>query len=221
MDIHLKTLTQLASDLENGDFTSVALTEALLDRIASLNDKLNAFVTVTGPEALAAAARADEARKSGKGGLLNGLPIIHKDIFCTRGVKTTCGSKMLENFISPYDATVVEKIAAAGAVVLGKSNMDEFAMGPESVEARVFAGRFVGWLGCVRCGEICTGGNRNGYRRVHSPTGGADRNGRAETNLWPCIALRHDRVRVEPGSGRRYYTLIRGCRPLAWCNGWF
>ena len=129
MDIHLKTLTQLASDLENGDFTSVALTEALLDRIASLNGKLNAFVTVTGPEALAAAARADEARKSGKGGLLNGLPIIHKDIFCTRGVKTTCGSKMLENFISPYDATVVEKIAAAGAVVLGKSNMDEFAMG--------------------------------------------------------------------------------------------
>ena len=129
MDIHLKTLTELASGLENGDFTSVALTEALLDRIASLNDKLNAFVTVTGAEALAAAARADEARTSGKGGRLNGLPIIHKDIFCTRGVKTTCGSKMLENFISPYDATVVEKIAAAGAVVLGKSNMDEFAMG--------------------------------------------------------------------------------------------
>ena len=129
MDIHLKTLTELASGLENGDFTSVALTEALLDRIASLNDKLNAFVTVTGAEALAAAARADEARTSGKGGRLNGLPIIHKDIFCTRGVKTTCGSKMLDNFISPYDATVVEKIAAAGAVVLGKSNMDEFAMG--------------------------------------------------------------------------------------------
>ena len=129
MDIHLKTLTELAAGLENGDFSSVALTEALLDRIASLDDKLNAFVTVTGPEALAAAARADEVRKSGKGGLLNGLPIIHKDIFCTRGVKTTCGSKMLENFISPYDATVVEKIAAAGAVVLGKSNMDEFAMG--------------------------------------------------------------------------------------------
>jgi len=129
MDIHLKTLTELASGLENGDFTSVALTEALLDRIASLDDKLNAFVTVTGAEALAAAARADEARASGKGGLLNGLPVIHKDIFCTRGIKTTCGSKMLDNFISPYDATVVEKIAAAGAVVLGKSNMDEFAMG--------------------------------------------------------------------------------------------
>ena len=129
MDIHLQTLTELASGLENGDFTSVALTEALLDRIASLDDKLNAFVTVTGADALSAAARADAARASGKGGLLNGLPIIHKDIFCTRGVKTTCGSKMLDNFISPYDATVVEKIAAAGAVVLGKANMDEFAMG--------------------------------------------------------------------------------------------
>jgi len=129
MDIHLQTLTELASGLENGDFTSVALTEALLDRIASLDDKLNAFVTVTSADALSAAARADAARASGKGGLLNGLPIIHKDIFCTRGVKTTCGSKMLDNFISPYDATVVEKIAAAGAVVLGKANMDEFAMG--------------------------------------------------------------------------------------------
>jgi len=129
MDIHLQTLTELASGLENGDFTSVALTEALLDRIASLDDKLNAFVTVTAADALSAAARADAARASGKGGLLNGLPIIHKDIFCTRGVKTTCGSKMLDNFISPYDATVVEKIAAAGAVVLGKANMDEFAMG--------------------------------------------------------------------------------------------
>jgi aspartyl-tRNA(Asn)/glutamyl-tRNA(Gln) amidotransferase subunit A len=129
MDMHQQTMTELALGLANGDFTSVELTEALLDRIDSLNDKLNAFVTVTSTEALAAAELADQARASGKGGVLNGLPIIHKDIFCTRGVKTTCGSKMLDNFISPYDATVVEKLAAAGAVVLGKSNMDEFAMG--------------------------------------------------------------------------------------------
>jgi aspartyl-tRNA(Asn)/glutamyl-tRNA(Gln) amidotransferase subunit A len=129
MEIHQQTLSELAKGLANGDFTSLAITEALLDRIASLDDKLNAFVTVTADEALAAAARADSAKAAGNGGLLNGLPIIHKDIFCTRGVKTTCGSKMLDNFISPYDATVVAKIAAAGAVVLGKSNMDEFAMG--------------------------------------------------------------------------------------------
>jgi aspartyl-tRNA(Asn)/glutamyl-tRNA(Gln) amidotransferase subunit A len=129
MDMHLQTMTELAAGLERGDFTSVELTESLLQRIVAHNEKLNAFVTVTTDEALAAAARADEARSSGAGGVLNGLPIIHKDIFCTRGVKTTCGSKMLDNFISPYDATVVEKLADAGAVVLGKSNMDEFAMG--------------------------------------------------------------------------------------------
>ena len=129
MELHQQTLTELTAGLERGDFTSVELTESLLQRIAAHNGKLNAFVTVTGDKALAAAARADELRASGSGGALNGLPIIHKDIFCTRGVKTTCGSKMLDNFISPYDATVVEKLADAGAVVLGKSNMDEFAMG--------------------------------------------------------------------------------------------
>jgi aspartyl-tRNA(Asn)/glutamyl-tRNA(Gln) amidotransferase subunit A len=129
MELYLQTLTELTAGLERGDFTSVELTESLLQRIAAHNDKLNAFVTITGDDALAAAGRADEARASGSGGVLNGLPIIHKDIFCTRGIKTTCGSKMLDNFISPYDATVVEKLADAGAVVLGKSNMDEFAMG--------------------------------------------------------------------------------------------
>jgi aspartyl-tRNA(Asn)/glutamyl-tRNA(Gln) amidotransferase subunit A len=129
MDLHAQTLTELAAGLEKAEFTSVELTEALLDRIAQHNDKLNAFVTVTAEEALEAAARADAARRAGKIGALNGLPIIHKDIFCTRGVKTTCGSKMLDNFISPYDATVVEKLADAGAVMLGKANMDEFAMG--------------------------------------------------------------------------------------------
>lgn len=129
MAVHLQTLTELAAGLANREFTSVELTEELLARIDAHNDTLNTFVTVTADEALAAAARADDALAAGTGGVLNGLPIIHKDIFCTRGIKTSCGSKMLDNFISPYDATVVERMAAAGAVVLGKSNMDEFAMG--------------------------------------------------------------------------------------------
>jgi aspartyl-tRNA(Asn)/glutamyl-tRNA(Gln) amidotransferase subunit A len=128
-DLYTQTLSELSAGLENGEFTSLELTEALLGRIAAHNDKLNAFVTITADEALAAATRADAARAAGSAGVLNGLPIIHKDIFCTRGVKTSCGSKMLDNFISPYDATVVEKIQQAGAVVLGKANMDEFAMG--------------------------------------------------------------------------------------------
>ncbi len=129
MEIHARSLTALAAGLEHGEFTSVELTEALLARIDRLDGELNALITVTADEAMAAAERADRSRAAGEGGALNGLPIIHKDIFCTRGVRTTCGSKMLDNFISPYDATVVERLAAAGAVVLGKANMDEFAMG--------------------------------------------------------------------------------------------
>lgn len=128
-DLHLQTLTQLAAGLERGDFSSLELTETLLSRIESFDPGLNAFITVTAPQALAAASRADDARAAGRAGVLNGLPMVHKDIFCTQGVLTTCGSRMLENFVSPYDATVVERFAAAGAVVLGKTNMDEFAMG--------------------------------------------------------------------------------------------
>jgi aspartyl-tRNA(Asn)/glutamyl-tRNA(Gln) amidotransferase subunit A len=129
MGLHTKTMAELAAGLENGEFTSVELTQAMLDRIAAHDDKLNALLTVTGEEALAAAARADADRAAGKAGPMNGLPIIHKDIFCTRGIRTTCGSKMLDNFISPYDATIVERLADSGVVVLGKANMDEFAMG--------------------------------------------------------------------------------------------
>ncbi len=126
---HTQTLAQLAQGLENGDFTSVEIVQALLERIAAHDSELNAFITITADEALEAAERADALRSNGETGVLNGLPLLHKDIFCTRGVLTTCGSRMLENFVSPYDATVVERLAAAGAVMLGKTNMDEFAMG--------------------------------------------------------------------------------------------
>ncbi len=129
MDLHSQTLTQLKDGLGRGDFSSLELTQALLDRIAAHGEELNAFITVMRDAALENAKQADAARAGGNAGVLNGLPIVHKDIFCTRDVLTTCGSRMLENFVSPYDATIVERMAAAGAVVLGKTNMDEFAMG--------------------------------------------------------------------------------------------
>ena len=127
--LHVRTVAELARGIRDGEFTASELTEALLERIRGFNESLNAFITVTGEQALARAAAADRARKSGSAPLLNGVPIVHKDLFCTAGALTTCGSRMLANFVSPYDATVVERLKNAGAVTLGKTNMDEFAMG--------------------------------------------------------------------------------------------
>lgn len=127
--MHDKTLAQQAALLASGEIKSVELVEHYLQRIERLNATLNAYLTIDAEGALAAAARADEQRQQGNAGLLTGIPIAHKDIFCTQGLKTTCGSRMLENFVAPYNATVVDKLNVAGLVTLGKANMDEFAMG--------------------------------------------------------------------------------------------
>ena len=127
--VHARTLAELAKGLDSGEFSSRELTTALLERIDTHAESLNAFITVTADLAMEQADRADQARASGDAGPLCGLPIVHKDLFCTKGVLTTCGSHILENFVSPYDATVVQRLTDAGAVMLGKTNMDEFAMG--------------------------------------------------------------------------------------------
>jgi aspartyl-tRNA(Asn)/glutamyl-tRNA(Gln) amidotransferase subunit A len=125
----LPTIAGLARQLEAREVSSRELTQAALDRIAASQPVLNAFITVTPERALAAADAADARRARGEAGPLLGIPLAHKDIFCTAGVLTTCASRMLADFISPYDATVVERLAAAGVVAVGKTNMDEFAMG--------------------------------------------------------------------------------------------
>ena len=122
-------IASLAKSLARKEFSSVELTGAYLSRIAAHNPALNAYVTVTAEQALAQAAAADTARTKGTAGPWAGVPFAHKDIFCTHGVRTACGSRMLDNFIAPYDATVVERMRDAGLVMLGKTNMDEFAMG--------------------------------------------------------------------------------------------
>ncbi len=127
--MHHKTLAELSVGLAAGEYSSVELTTHFLDRIQSLDGKLNSFITVTAEGALELARAADQRIAAGNAGPLTGIPMAHKDIFCTKGVRTSCGSRMLDNFISPYDATVVSKLADAGMVMLGKTNMDEFAMG--------------------------------------------------------------------------------------------
>lgn len=124
-----KTAAELSASLAAKEVSSEELTRAYLDRIGSLNGQLNAYITVCEEGALQQARAADEKRAAGDNSPLLGVPIAHKDIFCTNGVTTTCGSRMLHNFIAPYDATVVDNFNKAGAVLLGKTNMDEFAMG--------------------------------------------------------------------------------------------
>ncbi len=127
--MHTNTLKALSDMLAAGEISSQELTQHFLDRINKFDGELNSFITVAEEQAMEQAKAADQARASGSAGPLTGVPIAQKDIFCTQGVKTTCASKMLDSFIAPYNATVVEKCNQAGLVNLGKTNMDEFAMG--------------------------------------------------------------------------------------------
>ncbi len=124
-----KTLAELSQALQQRDTSSEELTGMYLQRCRQFMDKLNCFVTLTEEHAMAQARAADKKIQAGKAGPLTGIPMVHKDIFCTNGIKTSCGSRMLDNFIAPYDATVVRQLDDAGMVMLGKTNMDEFAMG--------------------------------------------------------------------------------------------
>ncbi len=127
--MHNMTLAELSAALQAKDFSSTELTQHFLKRIKTLDKELNSFITLTEETALAQAKIADQRLASGQATPLTGIPMAQKDIFCTMGIKTSCGSKMLDNFIAPYDATVIENFNAAGCVLLGKTNMDEFAMG--------------------------------------------------------------------------------------------
>jgi aspartyl-tRNA(Asn)/glutamyl-tRNA(Gln) amidotransferase subunit A len=139
--MHQKSVTELSAALRARELSAEELARHYLARIETLAPSLNAFITVTPEQAIAAARAADERLARGDPDPLLGIPVVHKDIFCTAGVRTSCGSRMLDTFVSPYDATVVERLAARGMVSLGKTNMDEFAMGSSSETS---------WYGPVR-----------------------------------------------------------------------
>jgi len=132
------TIREAQRLLETRQLSSVELTGDYLERIRKVEPEVHAFVTVTDELALKQAQEADDLLAAGKGRPLTGIPVAIKDNMCTRGVRTTCASKMLENFVPPYDATVVEKLKAAGAVIVGKANMDEFAMGSSTENSAFF-----------------------------------------------------------------------------------
>ena len=189
--------------------SAVELATLFLDRIEQLNPALNAFITVDREKTLARRAPPTPRGKVGASDTpLAGIPLAHKDIFCAEGWRTTCGSKMLANFVSPYDAHVIEQFKAAGMVTLGKTNMDEFAMGssnetsyfgpvknPWDTDAR--ARRLLRRLGGGGGGAPGAGRDRHRHRRLDPPAGRPVRPDRPQADLRRGLALRHDRLRLQ------------------------
>ncbi|CEA00405.1 amidase [Pseudomonas saudimassiliensis] len=199
--MHEKTLAGLSQALHSKAISSVELTELYLKRIEQFDGALNSYITVTPELALEQARAADARLAAGDAGPLTGIPLAHKDLFCTQGVRTSCGSKMLDNFIAPYESSVTARLLAAGTVTLGKTNMDEFAMGSSNESS---------YYGAVRnpwntehvpggsSGAPVRGGHRHRYRRLDSPAGGLHRVDRPQADLWPGLALGHDCLRLQP-----------------------
>ncbi|MCG2769654.1 MAG: Asp-tRNA(Asn)/Glu-tRNA(Gln) amidotransferase subunit GatA [Chloroflexota bacterium] len=138
MELYELTIHEASILLRKREISSLELTRALLDRIAAIDDQVKAYITVTPDTAMAQAREADDRRSAGEENPLLGIPLAIKDIICTKGITTTCGSKMLHNFVPPYDATVMRHLYEAGMVLLGKTNLDEFAMGSSTENSAFF-----------------------------------------------------------------------------------
>jgi aspartyl-tRNA(Asn)/glutamyl-tRNA(Gln) amidotransferase subunit A len=224
------SLKELAAALAGKKISSVELATLFLERIAQLNPGLNAFITVDPEKSLAMARIADARLARGEGGPLTGIPLAHKDIFCAEGWLTTCGSKMLSNFVSPYDATVIERFKAAGTVTLGKTNMDEFAMGSSNETsfygpvknpwdpAAVPGGSSGGSAAAVaaRLAPAATGTDTGGS--IRQPAALCGLTGLKPTygvvSRWGMIAFASSLDQAGPMAKER-----RGLRPAAQCHG--
>ncbi|MCJ7736218.1 MAG: amidase family protein, partial [Anaerolineae bacterium] len=138
MTLQQLTIHEASERLSAGEFTSVELTQAVIDRVEAIDGDVRAYLSFDAESALEQARSADRRRREGAEGALLGVPLAVKDVICTKGVPTTCGSRILEGFVPPYDATVVKHLKAAGAVLLGKTNTDEFAMGSSTENSGYF-----------------------------------------------------------------------------------
>ncbi len=228
--MYRRSLTELAAGLRAGDFSSVELTRACLDRIGRLDAALNCFVTVTEAQALEAAHAADARLAAGDAGPLTGIPFAHKDIFCTKGVKTSCGSRMLDNFVRAlrrhsHAPPAGRRCGHArqdqhGRVRDGLVQRDQLLRaGEKPLGSRARAGRFLGRFGGRGRGAPGAGQHRHRHRRLHPPAGGAVRHHRSQADLRARVALRHDRVCLQSRPGRRVHAFGRGCRPAAGRHG--
>jgi len=208
------SIAELSRALLARRLSSVELTRGLLGRIDAANGSLNAFLTVDREGALAQAKAADARIAAGNASALTGIPVAHKDVIMTAGLRTTCGSRMLENFVAPYSAFVAEQLADAGMVLVGKTNMDEFAMGSSNENSYFGRGR-------GRGGRRASGsrGDRHRYRRLDPAARCAVRHLRSETNLRHLFALRTDRFRVQPRHSGRVRPDRRGLRDDAQRHG--
>ena len=173
MDLAQLTIVRAAEALGRKEISAVELTEAYLRRIDALNPEINAYITCDADRARAAAAAADAALARGEGGPLTGIPLAIKDLFCVQGLPATCGSRMLANFTPPYESTVTGRLKKAGAVILGKSNMDEFAMGSSNETS---------WFGAVK----------NPWNRAHTPGGSSGGSAAAVAAAMACAAVGTD-----------------------------
>ena len=199
-------ISKISQAMQLGELSSVELCKDYFRRISESSD-LNAFITLDEENALEQAQAIDGKRSHSSLGELAGIPIAHKDIFCTKGLLTTCGSRILGNFVSPYDATLVAKLKEKQTILLGKTNMDEFAMGSSSEhsyfgpvrnpwDTSLVPGGSSGGLGSSSRRGPHSGSNRNRHGWVNSPTCCALRNYRNQTKLRKSFAIWHDRIRI-------------------------
>jgi hypothetical protein len=202
-ELHDLGVVELAAKLATREISSVEVTQHFLKRIAKY-DSLGAFLATDSDVSLAQAKAADARLAAGERTPLLGVPLAHKDVFVTRDFVTTAGSKMLENYRSPFDATVVAKLAAAGMVTLGKLNCDEFAMGSGNDNSAYKPAHNPWDTTRVPGGSAGACGHGHRHGRLDSPAGITDRYHWNQTDLRPLLTLWHGGVCVQPGSGRAH-----------------